>query len=51
MDEGIAADKKLREKAPKEGDVAWAWLAKKNGFDLRLYTYVERLFEEQVRCD
>eukprot|EP00985_Skeletonema_marinoi_P007698 scaffold3433_cov109-Skeletonema_marinoi.AAC.2 len=46
--EESAAEKKMKRRMPKEGDPIWAWLLHHNAFDLRLYAYVERLFEEQA---
>jgi len=48
MAEAVDADANAERKIPKEGDAAWAWLAHRNQYDLRLYAYIERLFEEQA---
>ena len=44
---GDDANKKNEMNMPQEGDPAWTWLTKQNEFDLRLYAYAEKLFEEQ----
>lgn len=42
-----AFEKQIKKRMPKEGDSTWAWLSHHNAFDLRLYAYIEKLFEEQ----
>ena len=39
---------KIKKRMPEEGDSIWAWLIHHNAFDLRLYTYIEKLYEEQA---
>lgn len=46
--EDAAAEKKIKNRTPKEGDPNWAWLQHHNAFDLRLYAYIEKLFKEQA---
>jgi len=48
LSEASSVDKKIKKLMPKEGDATWAWLLHHNAFDLRLYAYIEKLFEEQA---
>jgi len=48
LSEDLAAEEKLKQRMPKEDDPNWAWLLHHNAFDLRLYAYIEKLFEEQA---
>lgn len=44
---GGSNSNKANKKPLKEGDPAWELLAHQNEFDLKLYSYIEQLFEEQ----
>ena len=48
LSEESAVEKKIKKRMPKEGDSTWAWLSHHNAFDLRLYAYIDKLFEEQA---